>query len=234
MPRKDRPDSASGPRTPSEAGPKPAPRARRGGHGATDGEGREGGRRESRREELLAAAGELFARQGFEGASMRDVARAVGMLPGSLYYHFASKEEMFLTVHAEVVEDMVRRVGDAVRGAEDPWDRLERASVAHLEGLLEHGNLLAIISPNFTEGRDALNEQVKAHRRRYEVLFRDIVEDIDLPEDARRLLRLQLIGALNWTPVWYREGKAAPADIARSFVRNLRYGAGRGPDDPRG
>ncbi len=183
-----------------------------------------GSRRTSRREDLLAAAGALFARQGFEGTSMRDVAKAVGMLPGSLYYHFASKEEMFLTIHAEVVDDMLRRAGAAIGDATDPWEKLERAAVAHLEGLLEHGNLLAIISPNFPESREALNERIKAHRRGYEKLFSGIVDEMGMPADRGRLMRLQLMGALNWTPIWYRPGGAAPAEIARTFVRNLRDG----------
>jgi TetR/AcrR family transcriptional regulator, cholesterol catabolism regulator len=227
-------DSSSGPTTRASAperlqencperSAKPVQNALRkaAGHG-----GREGGRRESRREEVLTAAGALFARQGFEGTSMRDVAKAVGMLPGSLYYHFASKEEMFLTIHADVVHDMLRRVGATIGDATDPWEKLERAAVAHLEGLLEHGNLLAIISPNFPESREELNEHVKVQRREYEKLFSGIVDEMELPAERGRLMRLQLMGALNWTPVWYANGKGTPAEIAAIFVMNLRHGVG--------
>lgn len=183
--------------------------------------------RANRREELLAKAAELFATRGFDGTSMRDIASAVDMLPGSLYYHFASKEELLLTIHDRVVSDMFARVEGALAEAEDPWDRLERAAVAHLEGLLEYGTIVTIISPNFPREHAELNRLLTAHRDRYEAMFRDLVDALALrPGIDRRLLRLQLLGALNWVPVWYAPGGAAtPETIARGFVAVLREGA---------
>jgi AcrR family transcriptional regulator len=48
----------------------------------------------SRREELLAIAAELFAQRGFKNTTVRDIADAAGILSGSLYHHFDSKESM--------------------------------------------------------------------------------------------------------------------------------------------
>ena len=50
-----------------------------------------------RRRQIIAAASELFARNGFEGTSIRDIAAASGVLSGSLYYHFPSKEVLLFT-----------------------------------------------------------------------------------------------------------------------------------------
>jgi len=60
---------------------------------------RPGARAHNRRGEILDAAARLFARQGFHAASMREIAAAAGMLPGSLYYHFPSKDELLLAVY---------------------------------------------------------------------------------------------------------------------------------------
>ncbi|MGM0583410.1 MAG: TetR/AcrR family transcriptional regulator [Pseudomonadota bacterium] len=182
------------------------------------------GRAPSRREAVLERAAELFAARGFDGASMRDIAAAVGMLPGSLYYHFPSKEALALEIHARVVASMTERVQTALAGRTDPWDRLEAASAAHLEGLLGTGNLVAIVSPDFPEGRDDLNARLKAQRRAYEETFRALFAALPLTGDAdRRLLRLQLLGALHWVPVWFRpDGGRSPAEIARAFVATIR------------
>ncbi|WP_295512401.1 TetR/AcrR family transcriptional regulator [uncultured Sulfitobacter sp.] len=181
-------------------------------------------RRNNKREVVLKKAAELIARQGFDGTSMRDIAAAVNMLPGSLYYHFPSKEEMLLAIHERVVGDMTAEVQRAIDKGSDPWDRLERAAVAHLKGLLGSGNLVSIISPNFAEDREAVNEQLKAQRRSYEQIFRDLFADLDItPGTERGLLRLQLLGALNWVPVWYKaDQKMSPAKIAKTFVRSIR------------
>lgn len=185
-------------------------------------------RRRNKREEVLLKAAELIARHGIDGTSMRDIAAAVDMLPGSLYYHFASKEEMLQAIHERVVADMTRRVEAAVARATNPWDRLEAAAVAHLEGLIATGNMITIISPDFAEDRRALNATLKAQRNAYEVLFRDLFEALGLPEGVDpALLRLQLLGALNWVPVWFDPAaERAPAEIARAFVATLRTAYG--------
>lgn len=185
------------------------------------------GRRKNKREEVLQRAAELIARQGFDGTSMRDIASSVDMLPGSLYYHFPSKEHMLLAIHERVVTDMTADVERAVAKGRDPWDRLERAAVAHLKGLLGTGTLMTIISPNFAEDRTDLNNKLNAHRRGYEALFRDLFDALEVTDGTdRSLLRLQLLGALNWVPVWYDpKGKTKPAKIAKAFVRSIRRDA---------
>ena len=174
----------------------------------------------------MEKASALIARQGFDGTSMRDIASAVDMLPGSLYYHFSSKEDMLLAVHERVVTDMIDATEAAIAKGKTPWDRLERAAVAHLVSLLGSGNLMTIISPNFAEDRDDLNEKLKAHRRTYEEIFKKLFQEIDLPDDVdRHLLRLQLLGALNWVPVWYNpKHKSSPQTIAKTFVETIRKG----------
>src|SRR6202171_4473024 len=81
-----------------------------------------------RRRQILAAASELFARNGFEGTSIRDIAAASGVLSGSLYYHFASKEDLLFTVHQESLTAMRQEVETAIAGVADPWQRLEAGS----------------------------------------------------------------------------------------------------------
>lgn len=184
-------------------------------------------RRRNKREDVLKKASELIARHGFDGTSMREIAAAVDMLPGSLYYHFPSKEDMLLAVHERVVNDMVADTEAAIAKGKTPWERLEYAAIAHLKALLGSGNLMTIISPNFAEGREELNIKLKAHRNEYEEIFKSLFDDIKVPENVDRgLLRLQLLGALNWVPVWYDpKQKSCPKVIAKAFVQTIRNDA---------
>lgn len=184
-------------------------------------------RRRNKREDVLRKASALIARHGFDSTSMRDIAAAVDMLPGSLYYHFPSKEDILLAIHERVVTDMIADTEAAIAKGTTPWDRLERAAITHLKALLGSGNLVTIISPNFAEDREELNQKLKAHRREYEEIFKRLFDDIDLQDDAdRSLLRLQLLGALNWVPVWYSKKRGtSPEKIASSFVRAIRHDA---------
>jgi hypothetical protein len=60
-------------------------------------------------------------------------------------------------------------------------------------------------------------------REQYEARFRTLIDGLPLPRGTdRHLLRLMLIGAANWTQIWYRPGGKSPAQIGKAFVDNLR------------
>jgi TetR/AcrR family transcriptional regulator, cholesterol catabolism regulator len=63
----------------------------------------------NRRNEILAGAAELFARNGIAATTVRDVGDAVGMLSGSLYHYFTSKEEIVDTIISSYLDDLRSR-----------------------------------------------------------------------------------------------------------------------------
>ena len=67
-------------------------------------------RQDNRRLQLLDAAARLFNDRGFHATSMRDIAKEVGMLSGSIYYHFQSKEEMLLAVYEQGMQRIAEEV----------------------------------------------------------------------------------------------------------------------------
>ncbi|MFD0387730.1 TetR/AcrR family transcriptional regulator [Tistrella bauzanensis] len=115
---------------------------------ATDTDTADAQRQNNRRDKLLQAAAHLFASQGYEATSMRDIASAVGMLPGSVYYHFPSKEDLFVAVHDEGVRQITDAVEAAIAGIDDPWDRLEAAAAGHMEALLADSGFASVVTPN--------------------------------------------------------------------------------------
>src|SRR5512134_2471640 len=172
---------------------------------------------------ILDEAARLFAAQGFHGASVRDIVRAIDMLPGSLYYHFATKEALLAQVYAEGVRRISESVEAAIAGRRDPWDRLEAACVAHLESLLSAGDYAqVVIRVRPTDAPSVADELVK-RRDAYERLFVELVQALPLARGVdRRSVRLMLLGALNWSQTWYRAGRDSPRTLARRFVALLR------------
>jgi len=92
-------------------------------------------RGKNKRQDILEAAARQFSASGFHGANMRDVAADAGVLAGSIYYHFESKEALYVAVHAAAVDMMTNAVRAAIAGVTDPWQRLEEAAAAHCEAL---------------------------------------------------------------------------------------------------
>ena len=189
---------------------------------------RPGPRAHNRRREILDAAAGLFARRGYHAASMREIAAAAGMLPGSLYYHFPSKDELLLAVYEDGVRRIAERLDAAVAGAEAPWARLEAGCVAHLEMLLEAGGDYAqVVIRVRPEDCPAMAARLIALRDDHEDRFKALIAGLDLPAKSdRQALRLMLLGALNWTQTWYRPGGDPPATIARRFLALVAGGPG--------
>ncbi|MEO6471071.1 MAG: helix-turn-helix domain-containing protein, partial [Aeromicrobium sp.] len=74
----------------------------------------------TRREELLQIAAELFATKGFKNTTVRDIADAAGILSGSLYHHFDSKESMVDEILSSFQDELFGKYAAIVAGDDDP------------------------------------------------------------------------------------------------------------------
>lgn len=79
----------------------------------------------TRREELLGIAARLFATEGYSQTTVRDIADEAGILSGSLYHHFDSKETMLREILKEFMGDLVRGFSGIVEDQAPPRDTLD-------------------------------------------------------------------------------------------------------------
>jgi AcrR family transcriptional regulator len=153
-------------------------------------------RQDNRRAQLLDAAARLFRERGFHATSMRDIAKAVGMLSGSIYYHFDSKEDMLAAVYQEGERRVAEAVDAAVAAETKPWQRLEAACAAHLGALIAHRDYTQVMIQTLPHEAGAAQSRVRDLRREYEQRFRRLIDDLTLPPEIdRHYLRLLLIVA---------------------------------------
>ena len=95
--------------------------------------------------------------------------------------------------------------------------------MAHLESLLADSAHAAVMTADLHRLDPRLRRRLVAMRDGYEQRFIQLITALPLAAGTdRSLWRLQLLGALNWTPTWYRRRGKSPAAIARSIVANLR------------
>jgi TetR/AcrR family transcriptional regulator, cholesterol catabolism regulator len=182
-------------------------------------------RAELRRQKVLTVASDLFATKGFEATSMRDVATAANLMSGSLYYHFASKEEMYVAVQDASVSKIFNAVEAAIATVENPWARLEAAAVGHLEALLDRSGFRVLVTPIFPPGlAPAVLEKLVAQRNQFERMIKPVITALPLPASIdRNIFQKHYLGAINWVGIWYDPaGPFKPAEIARQIVATLR------------
>jgi AcrR family transcriptional regulator len=90
---------------------------------------------EARREQILLAALSCFADKGYHATTMDDLVRASGLSKGSLYWHFGSKEEVFLALFDAFAENLYREWDEAVESGDPPLDLLRAECDAVIETL---------------------------------------------------------------------------------------------------
>lgn len=118
-----------------------------------------------RREQLLAAAAEVFARQGFPDADVQDVADACGVAKGTVYCYFPSKEALFLAAVDMAMGSMRQAVRDACRDVADPLDRVAAAIRAYLTYFREHPGHAELLIIERAEFRERKTPTYLEHRR---------------------------------------------------------------------
>lgn len=191
------------------------------------GKARAGASSHVRREQLMLAAARVLNERGYEAASLREICAAAGILPGSLYYHFKSKEDLFVSLHAEGFRQLNEAVDTAIARETDAWGRLEAACAAHLTLLVGAADVSLVGGTSlFHPARSPLQRRLNSDRDAYEERFRQMIAALRLPPEVdQTLVRLNLLGALNWTRNWYRPGRKSPRELAHQLVQKILRGS---------
>jgi len=98
----------------------------------------------TRRSELLGIAAGLFAEKGFKNTTVRDIADAAGILSGSLYHHFDSKESMVDEILSTFQEELFGKYDEVLASDDDARTKIERAVRLSFEAIDRHRHEVAI------------------------------------------------------------------------------------------
>lgn len=188
-----------------------------------------------RTRQIRIAASRLFVEKGFDGASMQDIADAVGLTKPGLYHFVESKEELLALIVDEGVERLEREVIEPARTVADPAERiaamirLHVANISRVES--DVGNPVTSLVENLVGLSDARRVEVEARLRQvFEVIRGALVEleargrladDLDATTAA-----FSIIGMVMWTNRWRRPGgrlssEAVADDIVRLALRGV-------------
>lgn len=133
--------------------------------------------RAQRREDILHAATPVFARKGFAGTRIADLAEASGMSQGLLYRYFASKDEVFAAIVAETVRFSVALAQQAYERPGTPWGRLYWFVAAFLPPQYECPEYALVISHALTSEAvpQGVREQALQQLSAFSELIRDLI-----------------------------------------------------------
>lgn len=181
--------------------------------------------RAERRAGVLAAAGELFASRGYSATTVREVAEAAGMLGGSLYYHFDSKESMIDEILSGFLAEMWADYDRVTNAGLGPADTFRELIVSSFRSLDRHRAAVVIYqkesrhlsqSPRFSY----LNDSQRKFREMWlKVLDAGVMEGV-FRADLDTGLVYRFIRDTVWLAAgWYRhDGPLSAEEIARQYI----------------
>jgi len=189
----------------------------------------------TRREELLAIAARLFAEKGFRNTTVRDIADAAGILSGSLYHHFDSKESMVDEILSSFQEELFGQYDEILASDDDARTLLERAVLVSFDAIDRHHDEVAIFQNDaaylLTFERFAyLGDRNKQSREVWLTLLQNGIDAGDLRDDLDLELTYRFIRDTVWVAVsWYRPGgRRTHSEIAQQYLSILLEGIHRG------
>jgi AcrR family transcriptional regulator len=176
------------------------------------------GQANSRRDELLGLAASMFAERGLRATTVRDIADGAGILSGSLYHHFSSKEEMVDELLHDFLDWLFNRYSEIVDSEANPLVRLKGLFMVSFEAI-EHRHAQVVIyqdeaqrllsQPRFSYLEDKNRQQRKMW---LELLNQGVKEGYFRP-DLEVDLIYRFIRDTTWVSVrWYRPGGPLTAE----------------------
>ena len=185
----------------------------------------------NRRDELLGIAATLFAERGFRNTTVRDIADAAGILSGSLYHHFDSKEAMvdeLLDTFQQQLFDSFEAIVASDRG---PRAKLEAVVRVSFEAIDQHHSEVAIFQNDaaYLSGFERFGYLAERNAR-FERLWRGVLHEGVTSGELRKDLDIDLVYRFLrdtvWVAVtWYRPGGPLSADrVADQYLSILLEG----------
>ncbi|GAA2307217.1 TetR/AcrR family transcriptional regulator [Actinomadura sp. NPDC048955] len=181
--------------------------------------------RAGRRAELLATAAEVFASQGYSATTVRKVADAAGILGGSLYYHFDSKESMADEILSTFLDDMWAAYDRVLDAGLSARDTLEAVVVESFRSIDKHRPAVVL----YQNESKHLATSERFHylldsQRRFEEMWLSLldrgVKEGAFRADLDRTLIYRFIRDTVWVAAnWYQHGGRLSADdIAKQYL----------------
>jgi AcrR family transcriptional regulator len=147
----------------------------------------------ARREQILDVALVVFARSGFHGSSMNDVADAAGVTKPVLYQHFDSKRDLYSALLADVGARLLDSISKAAAEATDGKSRTELGYRAYFRWVAEDHDAFRLLFGTGSRRDDEFTLAVREITEQAALAVAPLI-DVDIPEDHRQTLAHALVG----------------------------------------
>ena len=186
-------------------------------------------RRAEKEDQLLEAATHLFKEKGYHSTSMQELADAVGMQKGSLYYYITGKEELLHRLMERATSFMATQIDEIYASDLPPAQKLHWALENHAATMMDNLDLVAVYLNEYRNLPPERLAEALTVRKHYEQVLMQIVEDGIASGEFRavnvKMAVFGMLGMLNWTHQWFSpDGPFSSNEVATTLADFALHG----------
>src|SRR5690606_4412601 len=165
-----------------------------------------------KKEDILRSASLVISRNGYQNATMEDIAAELLMTKGALYYYFKNKEEILYSCHDLILSAAMEQVEAIYQEELSSMDKMKKAIKTHLDIAIREKEVFnLIVKPEQLFSEDNIEEIIEKRDQYARIFDKIIAEGVKRGEftvSDKKMARMIILGATNWVQVWYSpEGK---------------------------
>jgi len=171
---------------------------------------------EKKKQEIMRSAATVLAEKGYNGTTMEEIAAKLLMTKGSMYYYFKNKDDLLYQCHQMIMEislDQIEKVADSDL---NPIEKLSSALKGHILLATSEKSMFMVMDKPNQNFSDLQLQEILNLRKRYSHFFDKIItEGIEKQvfDDVNvKMVRMIILGALNWIQEWYDQSGPQSAD----------------------
>gem|GEM_PF-614193 len=149
----------------------------------------------------------LHLKKGYYGTSTSDICLLTGMNKASLYYYFESKKDLFLSLHTDSIDTLLKPYMKEASSIEDPRLRLEFMIEQYTRMICRYPELGVLIHGSLTADKDF--ERIRQEWKKHYLLLRETVKQLQRKKEVHLKLNcsyvaLLLLGMVTWITFWFK------------------------------
>lgn len=187
-------------------------------------------RYDEKRRKILENAARIFAKKGYERASLEEIAGKLKLTKASLYHYIKSKEEMLFLIQMQAIEQLQKALEIVLESGKDPREKLGEAVKCHVLTVTQRHVVGALRQQELILPKK-WRDEIVARRDHYDLTFLKIIEE-GIEKGVFRAMdwkmsKMAVLGALNWIVRWYSpKGKLSVDEIGEAMADFILQGFG--------
>lgn len=175
--------------------------------------------------DICRIAARVFYEKGYDGASMQDIAKAVGLTKAGLYHHVGSKDRLLFEIMNYGMDILDETVLQKVKEIADPREKLRQTIIGHIDLIVRARDLeITVILHENRSLKGALRKKLNLRKREYIHYLENLIAQVQeqaggKPLVSPSLAAFALLGMINWLYQWFQpEGPTKQNELTEAFA----------------